>query len=198
MMSKAFLTTAFLFCIFFSFGQNRPMLPYALKGAIDSQFYFINTLSRSQDADTKLIRKTNLEILRRNTMDSITRLKREITDIREASSSALATTQSLRDSVATLEGDLRVERDRTDSISFLGIDFQKSNYHTLVWVLIFVFAIAFLVSFFAFKKSKVDTVEHQKTVQELQEELQSFKKKSMEKEQLLKRQLLDEQLKRNS
>ncbi len=197
-MFKAFLTTALLFCISFSFGQNRPMLPYALKGAIDSQFYFINTLSRSQDADTKLIRKTNLEILRRNTADTIKHLKGEIAKITEASSSSIATTKSLRDSVSTLEGELRVERDRTDSISFLGIDFQKSTYHTIVWVLICVFAIAFIASFFAFKKSKIDTVEHQKTVHELQDELQSFKKKSMEKEQLLKRQLLDEQLKRNS
>ncbi|MFD2600244.1 hypothetical protein ACFSQ3_14900 [Sphingobacterium corticis] len=174
------------------------MLPYALKGAVDSQFYFINTLSRSQDADTKLIRKTNLEILRKNTLDTINRLKKEIADINQANSSSVATTKSLRDSVSTLEGDLRVERDRTDSISFLGIDFQKSSYHTMVWALIFVFAIAFIASFFAFKKSKIDTVEHKKTVEELQEELQAFKKKSMEKEQLLKRQLLDEQLKRNS
>ncbi|MCL7988039.1 hypothetical protein M8998_08820 [Sphingobacterium sp. lm-10] len=174
------------------------MLPYALKGAIDSQFYFINTLSRNQDADTKLIRKTNLEILRKNTSDTINRLKQEITNLNEASSSSVSTTQSLRDSVSTLESDLRVERDRTDSISFLGIDFQKSTYHTMVWVMIFVFAIAFIASFFAYKKSKIDTVEHQKTANELQDELQSFKKKSMEKEQLLKRQLLDEQLKRNS
>ncbi len=197
-MSKAFLSTAFFFCVLFSFSQNRPMLPYALKGAVDSQFYFINTLSRSQDADTKLIRKTNLEILRKNTLDTINRLKKEIADINQANSSSVATTKSLRDSVSTLEGDLRVERDRTDSISFLGIDFQKSSYHTMVWALIFVFAIAFVASFFAFKKSKIDTVEHKKTVEELQEELQAFKKKSMEKEQLLKRQLLDEQLKRNS
>jgi uncharacterized protein YoxC len=68
----------------------------------------------------------------------------------------------------------------------------------MVWIIIVVLAVALFAILAAFRKAKVDTDESKHTVDELQEELQSLRKKSMEREQQLKRQLLDEQLKRNS
>lgn len=199
-MLRVFVSIALIFTTFLSFAQtpNRPTLPYALNGPVDSQFYYINALSRSQDASFKIIRRTNLDILKNNTLDTINKLKTEITELREASSSHVGTTTALRDSISTLETELQTERQRTNSISFLGIEFSKSGYHTLVWSLIIGLAVAFIATFFAFRKSKTDTLEHKNTAEELQEELQAFKKKALEKEQILKRQLLDEQLKRNS
>lgn len=198
-MLRVFVTIALIFTSFLSFAQSsRPMLPYALKGPVDSQFYYINILSRSGEGNFKLIRSTNLDILKTNTMDTINRLKTEITELREASSSYTGTTTALRDSIGALETELQTERQRTDSISFLGIAFNKGTYHTIVWSLIIGLAIAFIATFFAFRKSRVDTIEHKKTADEFQEELQAVKKKALEKEQVLKRQLLDEQLKRNS
>lgn len=178
--------------------SSRPMLPYALKGSIDTQFYYINILSRNSDADFKLIRKTNLDILKKNALDTINRLKSELSSIKEASASSIETTSSLRDSVSTLTAELQAEQQKTDSINFLGIDFQKGSYHSLVWSIIIVLGVGFVGILLAFRKSKSDTVDHKKAVNEIQDELQAFKKKAMEKEQILKRQLLDEQLKRNS
>lgn len=175
------------------------MLPYAIQeGTLNEQFTNLSNMSRSQDADFKLIRRTNLEIIRQNVLDSISRYQKEIAELKTNSSSFTGTITSLRDSVSTLDAALKVEQHKTDSISFLGIDFSKSGYHTLVWSIIIVFVLAFLVSFGAFRKAKVDTNEHQKTAEQLQDELQTLRKKSLEKEQLLKRQLLDEQMKRNS
>ncbi|TYP95884.1 hypothetical protein BC792_10980 [Sphingobacterium allocomposti] len=180
-------------------GQNRPMLPYAIqKGTLNDQFTNLSNLSRSQDADFKLIRKTNLEIIRKNVIDSISRYQKEIADLKANSSSSVNTVKTLRDSVSALDTQLQAERQKTDSISFLGIAFSKGTYHTIVWALIIVLAIAFLATLASFRKAKVDTNEHKKTTEELQEELQTLRKKSMEKEQILKRQLLDEQMKRNS
>jgi len=179
--------------------QSKPMLPYAIQqGTLNEQFTQLSNLSRSQDADFKLIRKTNLDIVRKNVLDSISHYQKEIATLKQNSSSSTGTIKTLQDSVSTLDTQLQVERAKTDSISFLGIDFSKGSYHTMVWAIIIVLAIAFLVSFGTFRKAKVDTVEHKKTAEELQEELQNLRKKSMEKEQQLKRQLLDEQLKRNS
>lgn len=181
------------------FAQSKPMLPTALQqGSIDSQFHYLSTLSRNQDADFKLIRRTNLEIVRKNALDSINKLKTEISNLQSASSSSVTTITGLRDSIQTIESDLQTERQKTDSISFLGIDFSKSSYHTMVWSLIIGFVIAFLIALFSFRKAKVDTEEYRKTVDQLQDELQTTKKRAMEKEQVLKRQLLDEQLRRNS
>lgn|SRR5690606_2480785 len=192
----------FLACIMSSltlFGQNKRMLPYAIQeGTLNEQFNNLNNLSRSQSADFKLIRKTNLEIVRRNVLDSITHYQKEIATLKSNSSSSTGTINALRDSVATLDTALRAEQHKTNSISFLGIDFAKGSYHTMVWSIIIVFVLAFLITLASFRKAKVDTNEFKKTSDQLQEELQALRKKSLEKEQQLKRQLLDEQMKRNS
>jgi len=178
------------------FGQT---LQQKLKTSpVDSQFVYLNLQSRNQDKDFKIIRKTNLDIIRQNVKDSLSFYKKQISELKGDASSSEGSIQGLQDSVKTLSTALEQEQQKTDSISFLGIQFSKSSYHTMVWVIIIVLAAALFGILAAFRKAKVDTEESKHTVDELQEELQALRKKSMEREQQLKRQLLDEQLKRNS
>lgn len=179
--------------------QNKAMLPYAIQtGTLDQQFINITNMSRSQDSDFKLIRKTNLEIIRNNVKDSIKRYTKEIADLKSSSSSSTTTISSLKDSLSTVKAELSFEKTKTESISFLGMDFIKSTYHMMVWTIIIVLALAFIITFASFRKAKIDTTEHKNNSEEFQAELLAFKKKALETEQKLKRQLLDEQLKRNS
>lgn len=165
---------------------------------LDSQFVYLNLQSRNQDKDFKIIRKTNLDIIRQNVKDSLSIYKKQISALKGDASSTEGSINGLQDSVKNLSAALEIEQNKTDSISFLGIQFSKSSYHTMVWVIIIVLAVALFAILAAFRKAKVDTDESKQTVDELQEELQNLRKKSMEREQQLKRQLLDEQLKRNS
>lgn len=165
---------------------------------LDSQFVYLNLQSRNQDKDFKIIRKTNLDIIRQNVKDSLSTYKKQISELKGDASSSAGSITGLQDSVKNLSAALEQEQQKTDSISFLGIQFSKSSYHMMVWIIIVVLAIALFAILAAFRKAKVDTDESKHTVDELQEELQSLRKKSMEREQQLKRQLLDEQLKRTS
>jgi prefoldin subunit 5 len=165
---------------------------------LDSQFVYLNLQSRNQDKDFKIIRKTNLDIIRQNVKDSLSTYKKQISELKGDASSSAGSITGLQDSVKNLSSALEQEQQKTDSISFLGIQFSKSSYHMMVWIIIVVLAVALFAILAAFRKAKVDTDESKHTVDELQEELQSLRKKSMEREQQLKRQLLDEQLKRNS
>ena len=190
-----------LFLMFWAFSSPlfAQTLQQKLKTApLDSQFVYLNLQSRNQDKDFKIIRKTNLDIIRQNVKDSLSIYKKQISGLKGDASSTEGSLQSLQDSVTNLSTALQTEQQKTDSISFLGIQFSKSSYHTIVWVIIIVLAVALFGILAAFRKAKVDTEESKHTVDELQEELQTLRKKSMEREQLLKRQLLDEQLKRNS
>ena len=198
-MLKKLLFLAFIVSTTAIFGQNKRMLPYAIQeGTLNEQFFNLSNLSRSQNTDFKLIRKANLDILRANVLDSISRYQKEIASLKSNSSSSTGTISALRDSVTTLDAAFKAEQHKTNSISFLGIDFAKGSYHTFVWSVIIIFVLAFLITLASFRKAKVDTNEHKKTAEELQEELMALRKKSLEKEQQLKRQLLDEQMKRNS
>lgn len=165
---------------------------------LQTQFQVLLNQSRSQDADFKLIRKSNIEIIQKNVADSISKYTKEIATLKSNSSSSVQQLQSLKDSVQTLSESLHVEQQKTDSISFLGMDFAKPTYHTLVWSIIAVLGLAFMIVLVSFRKAKIDAVEHQKTAEETQSEFQVHKKKALETEQKLKRQLLDEQMKRES
>lgn len=199
-MYKSFLSSVFLFVSIVSFAQPQPTLQQKLQSnlPIQSQFQVLLNQSRNQDADFKIIRKSNIDIIQRNVSDSIAKYTKEIASLKANSSSSVQQVQSLKDSVQTLSESLRVEQEKTDSISFLGIDFSKPSYHMLVWSIIAILGLAFFIILFSFRKAKVDAVEHQKTAEEVQNDFQAYKKKAMETEQKLKRQLLDEQMKRES
>lgn len=195
-MRIVFIFLAFLIVIPSLFGQT---LQEKLRTTtLDSQFILLNLQSRSHDAYFKIIRKGNLDIIRKNISDTIGNYKKEIASLKQHAGSHDSTIHQLQTEVQALSGQLATEKEKTASISFLGINFSKGSYHTMVWCIILVLAVAFTATLFAFRKAKVDTTESKEAVDELQEELQTLRKKSMEREQQLKRQLLDEQLKRGS
>jgi hypothetical protein len=179
---------------------QQPTLQQKLQteGDISTQFQLLLSQSRNMDSDFKLIRRSNVEIIQRNVADSLATYKKEIVTLKNMTSTSGSTIQSLQDSVTSLANQLHTEKQKTASIGFLGIDFNKGAYHTMVWSIIAILGVALFIIIISFRKAKVDAIEHRSTADEAQNELHVFKKKAMEKEQQLKRQLLDEQLKRNS
>lgn len=194
------LLSSFLTLISLALFAQQPTLQQKLQSdlPINTQFQTLLLQSKSQDSDFKIIRKSNLEIIQRNIKDSISQYTKEIASLKSSSSSSVQRVQTLQDSVNVLSESLQQEKRKTDSISFMGIEFGKPTYHTMVWSIIGVLAVALFIIVITFRKAKVDAVEYQKTAEEVQNELQAFKKKTLETEQKLKRQLLDEQMKRDS
>lgn len=193
-----------LFAVFILFTSTstaqQPTLQQKLQSEADinTQFSLLVSQSRSQDATFKIIRRTNLDLIQKNVNDSLSTYKKEIAELKNLSSNSVGTIQNLQDSVTSLQTQLNAEKKKTESIGFVGMDFNKGAYHALVWSIISILGIILFVVLVSFRKARVDAVEHKATAEEAQSELHAFKKKAMEKEQQLKRQLLDEQLKRNS
>src|SRR5690606_9649339 len=116
-------------------------------------FQTLLSQSRNQGACVKIIRKGNVEIIQRNVADSLSRYTKEIASLKSSTSTSTQQIQSLQDSVQTLSADLAVERAKTDSISFLGMDFSKSAYLALVWSIITVLSLAFFIVLISFRKA---------------------------------------------
>lgn len=193
----------FAFVVLFSTfanAQQQPTLQEKLRSDVDinTQFQLLLNQSRNQDATFKVIRRTNVEIIQRNVNDSLSAYRKEIGELKNLTSTSSSTINNLQDTVSSLQTALTEEQQKTATIGFLGIDFNKGTYHAMVWAIIALLALLLFVTLISFRKAKADAVEHKETAEEAQNELQTFKKKAMEKEQQLKRQLLDEQLKRNT
>ncbi|GEM_PF-1700646 len=197
-MARFLLFTFLILCISTSKGQLTLQQQLQAELDINTQFSTLLSQSKSQDADFKLIRRSNVEIIQRNVNDSLNTYKKEIAQLKAQTGNSSSTIKNLQDTITSLQQHLADEKSKTQTIGFLGTNLDKGFYHTLVWSIIIVLALGLLIIIASFRKARVDAVEHRKTAEEVQDELHSFKKKALEKEQQLRRQLLDEQLKKNS
>jgi len=197
-MSRFLLFLFSILCTFTAQGQLTLQQQLREESDINAQFSTLLSQSKSQDADFKLIRRSNVEIIRKNVNDSLHTYKKEIAELKAKTGNASGTISNLQDTITSLQQQLAEEKTKTQTIGFLGMDMDKGVYHTIVWTIICTLAIALFILAISFKKARIDAIEHKKTAEEVQDDFQTFKKKAMEKEQLLRRQLLDEQLKKNS
>ena len=204
---KTFVITVSLLCAHQEFASAQAAVapanqaykysPEGLKkGSIANQFEHLNYISKN-NYDYKMVRKTNLEIIKRNVVDTVSKLQKEINTLKSTSSNYGSTTKGLQDSVQILKDQLAQEQEKVDSFSFLGINTTKSAYSTVVWLIIAGLLASTIGFLFSYRKAKVNTDEYQKTADQAQEELALFRKKALEKEQALKRQLQDELNKRS-
>ena len=81
---------------------------------------------------------------------------------------------------------------KKNSISFLGIQLNKSTYTITVWSIILLLIIALFYFIYQYKNSYSILSESKSNLSETEEELTIYKKKSLEREQKLRRQLQDE------
>ncbi|MFD2908838.1 hypothetical protein ACFSX9_08820 [Flavobacterium ardleyense] len=107
----------------------------------------------------------------------------------KAKENTIATLQSqvvaLQNTNTVLSGDL-------NSVSFLGMDFNKKSFTTSVWLLVFGFLGLSTFLFFKFKRANSITSSSKLTLQELEDEYESFRRVSIEREQAIKRDFFNE------
>jgi septal ring factor EnvC (AmiA/AmiB activator) len=131
--------------------------------------------------DYRAIREDIFQRVKRNTMDSIARARGEIAGLNEALE------RSGRE-VETLQADLqnvKEERDRAirnrDSLSFLGIQMNKTIYNMIMWVIVAGLAALAVILFLLFKRSHVVTVQTRRELEETRDEYESYRKSAREK-----------------
>lgn len=160
-------------------------------GTIDSQFIYLNQISRSQD-DFKLIRRVNLETVRKNVADSLRELRNEINESAMTMQSQLSQIAALGDSLASTKERLRISESQQDRVSLLGISLDKSTVSVLFVSIVSVLGLLLAFYIYRFNHGHVLTRQARKSYDDLQEEFEAHRKKALEREQKLKRQLQDE------
>ena len=142
--------------------------------------------------DFKVIRKSTFQNLKKNTLDSIkiideklkieskknTRLEQEINSVAK-----IRLEQDLELSEAILE---------KNTISFVGLKLKKNTFKIIIWSIFLILII--LICYFAYKlKDGIKiTSQAKKELTSVEEEFNSYKKKSLVRDQKMRRQLQDE------
>src|SRR5690554_341743 len=184
MMKKIIFLSA-LFISFTGISQEQK------SHTIDSQFS--DLIENSNTYQTyKVIKISELGVLQRNIRDSISTLKATITE----SESVILEQNNKIDSITHQIEGLNVELEQTqkkvENINFLGISTQKSTYNFIMWSIIIALLFVSSILFFCFKKRHNDTKDAREKLAETESELDSLRKRSLEREQKVRRELQDE------
>jgi len=140
----------------------------------------------------KVVKRTTLDLLQRNTQDSLNGFKTQVSTFDDQLDERDTKISSLNASLKETQNTLEETRANVSSIGFLGIQMSKGGYKSLMWIIVAVLALALAFFIIRYRGSNAHTVAARKKLGELEYEYDDFRKKSLEKEQRLGRQLQDE------
>ena len=171
--------------------KTKDQLLDALPPTIENQFLKIFKKGNSWH-EFKMVKKTDFISFQKNILDSISTIKKDIVTKNNIIDTQKKENATLQDSIHLLKKDLTVALDKEDNISLLGSTVSKSAYNTILFSLILALLTGLLFFIYKFKNSSIVTNNAKKSLQEIEDELDTYRKKSIEKEQKLRRQLQDE------
>jgi chromosome segregation ATPase len=140
----------------------------------------------------KIIEEVQMNILRKNTYEHIKELNENITSLENSITAKENRMVTLKSEVIALNTRLTYVNSEKDSLNFLGFQTSKGVYNTVVWTILGILTFLFIFMSLRFKSNNTTTKAANKQLQTIEEELEEFRRKSIEKEQKLGRQLQDE------
>jgi preprotein translocase subunit SecF len=140
----------------------------------------------------KVIEEKQIHILHENTNKRIEKLNEKIATLKNSVTKKDNRIVTLESKLAALNTELTDVNTEKDSLNFLGIQTSKGVYNTIVWSILAMLTFLFIFMSLRFKSSNMTTKAANKQLQTIEEELEAFRHKSIEKEQKLGRQLQDE------
>lgn len=154
---------------------------------------FSDLIEKSNTYQTyKVIKISELGVLQRNIRDSISTLKSTITESENIISDQNSKIDSITHQIEGLHTELEQTQKKVENISLLGIPTQKSSYNFIMWSIIIALLVVSSILFISFKKRHNDTKDAREKLAETESELESLRKRSLEREQKVRRELQDE------
>ncbi len=159
--------------------------------SIENQF--IKVVDKSNNyQEFKVIKKSKINVLRKNVMDSISALEDKITtslvEIEKQKSEIELLTQNLN----TTKSNLAASIEKENGIEVLGMLTKKTTYNALLWSIILGLIAILVFIFYKYKSSNVITKDTNLKLTEIETEFDAHRRKTLESEQLLRRKLQDE------
>ena len=180
----------FIFCLFvsvntFSQKAKNDTLP------LSKQFEQVYRRSSSYK-DFKVIRKTTFQDLKENTLNSIKSIDEKL-KIESLKNTRLE--QEINNITKThLELDLKLSNaiQEKNTISFVGLKLKKNTFKIIICSIFFMLIILICYLAYKLKDGVKITSQAKKELTRVEEEFNSYKKKSLVRDQKLRRQLQDE------
>jgi len=185
----AFTVMAVLFITSNIYGQTANKLKDTV--SVKSQFeYLINESNSLQDY--KVVRTAWLLKLKSNVLDTVSASKKRIFDNSATMNSQKMIIDSLNTKLSEAETTISNLIAEKESISLFGVQFDKSVFKTMFFLIVLVLIGALLFFITKFKQSNSITTHCKLSLKQAEEEFAIYKEKALEREQKAMRRLQDE------
>jgi preprotein translocase subunit SecF len=165
--------------------------PETTLNTIDVQFK--NLIEESNDfQEYKVVEQAQINQLRKNTNEHIQKLNENISLLEGSITSKDNKIVSLEKELAETNTELSKVKAERNSMNFLGTQTKKGVYNTIVWAIVGVLGFLFVLMSMRFKSSNATTKAAKNELKLVEDELEDFRHKSIEKVQKLGRELQDE------
>ncbi len=190
---KPSLLIFFLLC-FLSFGTiaqdtNTESQPAAT--TLEEQFTQLKESSNTH-GNYKIIRETKLNAFWAGVIESIAGTKEQLQTTQAKVNELQTELEGIKKDMAAKDKELSAHQHATTHINVLGIDVLKETFLYVFWGVISFLVLALLIIGYRFKENNRVTSTTRKENNSLKEEMEEFKKRSLEKEQKLRRELQTE------
>ena len=184
MTAKYLLLLCFLVVSITGFSQDD-------SNSIESQFIKVVDKSNSYQK-YKVIKKTKIEGLRKNVLDTIVMLELKIATSKVEIENLKSKVELLTKALDTTKSNLAASIEEEDKIEALGLVMTKTTYNTLLWSIIS--GLLGLLGFLLYKhKNGHEITKNTKLrLTEVESDFDAHRKKTLTNEQLLRRKLQDE------
>lgn len=176
-----------------SFSQEDVKEDNTIKGQFDKIYRTSTTYKPLGTAKKyKVVDLIKYQKLKSNILDSIKKSKKLISEKESLLKSERDNIQKLNTSLNKTKLDLDNALQKENSISLFGMHLNKTTYNLILWFIIITLALCLSFFVFKFSKSNILTKEAQGSLNDVEQEFDDHRKKSIEREQKLRRQLQDE------
>jgi len=188
---KTHLLLAFTLLFIISNVQSQTTKQFIDSGSVNNQFE--NLIKNSNKyQDYKVVKLNWLLKLKSNINDSIVASKEEILNANNIITNQKQIIDSLNTSLSTTENEIATLKTQITTISFLGIDFEKGLFKTIMLSIIGGLILFLLFFISKFKQSISVTKQTKSNLKEVEDEYEEHRKKALEREQKVMRRLQDE------
>ncbi|QNJ98579.1 hypothetical protein ALE3EI_2032 [Constantimarinum furrinae] len=190
-MKKNFVLVIGFLCLHLAAFAQEDTAQDPPPNTVEQQFIDVVDGSNSYQ-EFKVIKKTEINGLRKSVLDSIKALETNIDSLNSQIGAQKNDISKLQTDLNTVQQDLSLSKQKEDGIEFFGVLTQKSTYNSIMWSIIGLLVLALAFFIYKFNNSNKVTQESQLKLAELEIEFEKYRQKAIENEQQLGRKLQDE------
>lgn len=154
------------------------------KGTLTEQMSFIEERTRIYD-NFRAIREDMFQKIKKNTLDSVRKIKNEVTSYVKLTTGLNHRIDSLKTALGNTKDELFEVNRTKNSIGLLGLQVNKITYNLTMWSIIGGLAVLLGIGLLAFKRNISSTFNTKKELKELREEFEEYRQKArLEREKM--------------